>query len=119
MVRVKRVYDEASRSDGYRVLVDRIWPRGVRREEAKLDEWLKDLAPSGGLRKWFGHDPDKWQEFRSRYYKELAGKESEIDKLQSIARKRPVTLLYGAKDAEHNNAIALKDYIDCSGRAEK
>jgi uncharacterized protein YeaO (DUF488 family) len=113
------MYDEASRNDGYRVLVDRVWPRGVRKEGAELDEWLKDVAPSSGLRKWFGHDPDRWPEFRSRYFKELADKKDKIGKLRTMAREHRVTLLYGAKDAEHNNAVALRDYIARGRRTKK
>ncbi|HPD46179.1 MAG TPA: DUF488 domain-containing protein [Anaerohalosphaeraceae bacterium] len=118
-VQVKRVYDRASRNDGYRVLVDRVWPRGIRKEEAELDEWLKDIAPSTDLRKWFGHDPDKWKEFRNRYFEELSDKKSQVQKLRSLAKERRITLLYGARDGEHNNAVALKDYIERGGRGRK
>jgi uncharacterized protein YeaO (DUF488 family) len=118
-VQVKRVYDRASRNDGYRVLVDRVWPRGIRKEEAELDEWLKDIAPSTDLRKWFGHDPDKWKEFRNRYFEELSDKKSQVQKLRSLAKERRITLLYGARDGEHNNAVALKDYIERGGRGRE
>jgi uncharacterized protein YeaO (DUF488 family) len=107
-VAVKRAYDSPSPGDGFRVLVDRIWPRGVKREEAKIDLWLKDVAPSTELRKWFGHDPAKWRGFEDRYRAELAGKSS-FDELLAVARQhKRVTLVFAARDTEHNNAVVLQ-----------
>jgi uncharacterized protein YeaO (DUF488 family) len=110
-IRIKRVYEPAAKSDGARVLVDRVWPRGITKEKAALDLWLKDIAPSTALRKWFGHDPARWDEFRKRYGKELDGNGEAIGRLQDMIAKGPVTLLYGAHDAEHNQAVALADYL--------
>ncbi len=112
MIRTKRIYEEPSGDDGARVLVDRLWPRGVSKEEAKVDRWEKDLAPSNKLRRWFGHDPAKWEEFLRRYRTELEGKEEALARLRREAGKGTVTLLYGARDEEHNNAVALKRYIE-------
>ena len=107
-VRIKRAYEPPSSDDGFRVLVDRIWPRGVKREEAKIDLWLKDVAPSTDLRKWFGHLPAKWAGFQDRYQAELAGSAA-IDELIAVVRQhRLVSLVFAAKDAEHNNAIVLQ-----------
>ncbi|MFZ0774455.1 MAG: DUF488 family protein [Candidatus Sulfotelmatobacter sp.] len=114
-VAVKRVYESVSRSDGARVLVDRLWPRGLRKAEIALDEWLRDLAPSDELRKWFHAQPESWRVFRKRYLKELARPEAENDlrKLYSLAHKRKrLTLLYASKNEVHNNAIVLKDLLD-------
>ncbi len=109
---MKRIYEEASSSDGRRVLVDRLWPRGVSRESARIDDWLKDVAPSNELRKWFGHEPEKWAEFKKRYREELKGKEAVLADLRALDRKGTVTLLYGAKDTEHNQAVALKEFLE-------
>jgi uncharacterized protein YeaO (DUF488 family) len=111
---VKRAYDKPQKSDGFRVLIDRVWPRGVRKEDLKLDEWLKDLAPTTELRRWFGHDPDKWEEFRSRYFGELDSHPDEIQKLRQQARKGPVTIVFGAREERFNNAVALKEYLEHS-----
>ena len=111
-IELKRAYDRAAESDGYRVLVDRIWPRGVTRDDLRIDAWLKDLAPSAGLRKWFGHDPAKWDEFKQRYADELEQRSDALEQLLETARTRRVTLVFGAKDTEHNNAVALKEYLD-------
>ena len=109
-VLTKRVYDEPSRSDGARVLVDRLWPRGISKEEAKLDVWLKEIAPSAALRTWFDHDPDRWAEFRRRYRDEL--KHSPLaHELREQARNRPITLVYSAKDEIHNDAIVLRNVL--------
>ncbi len=115
-IQVKRVYDEPSPSDGERVLVDRVWPRGVRKADARLDQWLKDVAPSSDLRKWYGHDQSRWEEFKQRYFRELDGKSELVDRLAQCAGERRVTLLFGAKDREHNNAVALRDYLQGDGR---
>ncbi|WP_417538480.1 DUF488 domain-containing protein [Marinobacter sp.] len=117
-IRIKRAYEDAARSDGPRILVDRIWPRGVAKEDADLEAWLKGLAPSTELRKWFDHDPEKWKEFRQRYLKELkASKEGDtadaLKELQAILKEhKRITLVFAAKDTEHNNAVALRDFLD-------
>ena len=110
-IRTRRVYEAASGDDGYRVLVDRVWPRGVTKEKAAVDLWLKDAAPTDALRKWFGHDPAKWDEFRERYFKELDSAGPAVEKLLGMARERRLTLVFGARDVEHNNAVALKEYL--------
>ena len=110
-IRLKRVYDKPAKSDGRRVLVDRIWPRGLGKEEARIDEWLNGIAPSTRLRKWFGHDPARWTEFKERYAVELDDQREQLERLAQEARKRTVTLLFSAKDIEHNNAVALKKYL--------
>lgn len=112
MIRIKRIYEEAAGDDGLRVLIDRLWPRGVSKAEAKIDRWEKEIAPSTELRHWFGHDPAKWEEFLERYRAELEGKEEVLARLQQESSERTVTLLYAAKDEEHNNAVALKRYIE-------
>ncbi|WHZ15739.1 MAG: DUF488 family protein [Nitrospira sp.] len=114
MVRIKRVYVEPSPGDGVRILVDRVWPRGVSKEQARLDAWRKELAPSTELRKWFGHDPKKWDDFRTRYRMELRRPEQNqaIQELARLARSKTVTLLYGAADTEHNQAVVLKELIE-------
>lgn len=109
---VKRVYSEPAESDGRRVLVDRIWPRGLTKEAAKLDDWQKDLAPSTDLRKWFDHDPAKWDEFKRRYFQELADKSATLQPLIDSAQTEDVTLLFAARDEQHNNAVALKEYLE-------
>jgi len=111
-VKVKRVYDEPANSDGLRVLVDRLWPRGVKKSEARIDEWLKEIAPSTALRKWSKHDPGRWEQFKKKYIAELEKHREEVDTLAREARRRSVTLLFGAKDSVHNNALALKEYIE-------
>lgn len=109
---LRRAYDGPGRQDGTRVLVDRIWPRGVRKDEAAIDLWLKDLAPSTELRRWFGHDPARWDEFRRRYHRELQGRPEALEQLRALARQGRVTLVYGARDQRHNNAVALKEYLE-------
>lgn len=110
-VRIKRVYEPAEKSDGYRVLIDRVWPRGVSKDRAALDEWAKDLAPSASLRKWFGHDPSRFEEFRERYRKELDAQQDLLGELRSRARREPVTIVYGAHDEQHNNAVVLEELL--------
>lgn len=112
MVRVKRIYDPSASDDGFRVLIDRIWPRGIRKADAALDLWLKDVAPSTDLRRWFGHDPAKWASFRERYYAELDQKPDAMALLRDKARQGTVTLLYAARDPDHNNAVALKGLLE-------
>jgi uncharacterized protein YeaO (DUF488 family) len=110
-VRTKRVYEPPAPGDGWRVLVDRVWPRGLSREEVAIDEWERELAPSADLRKWFGHKPERFDEFRRRYRAELRGHADELAALRRRARKETVTLLFGARDTEHNNAVALADVL--------
>ncbi|MHA6670274.1 DUF488 domain-containing protein [Homoserinimonas sp. A447] len=108
---IKRVYDDPGQRDGYRVLVDRIWPRGLSKDSAHLDEWVKDVAPTDELRSWFGHDPDRFDEFAKRYREELAANPA-LESLREIIRShRKVTLLYGARDTEHNQAVVLRDHL--------
>lgn len=111
-VRVKRVYDQPDKSDGYRVLVDRLWPRGMTKKNAHIDEWAKEVAPSKALRKWFKHTSGKWIEFKKKYSAELGQRSDEIERLAQKARKQTVTLLFSARNTEQNNAIALKEYIE-------
>jgi len=110
-LRIKRAYERPERSDGLRILVDRVWPRGVSKKELKLDRWEKELAPSTVLRKWFAHDPTKWVEFKRRYHAELKKLTTPTAQLRKLARSHTVTLVYSAKDEEHNQAIALKEFI--------
>ncbi len=111
MIKLKRVYGQPSADDGYRILVDRLWPRGLTKEKAALDLWLKDVGPSNELRKWFGHDPVLWDEFKRRYFQELAEKTALIQQIQEKADAGMVTLVYAAHDSEHNNAVALAEYL--------
>ena len=110
-VKSKRVYDAAAPGDGYRVLIDRMWPRGVSRQRAQLDEWARELAPSSELRKWFHHDPERFDEFRSRYREELRERRPLLEELRRRARDGPVTLLYAARDREHNDAVVLEELL--------
>ena len=110
-VRLKRAYDDPAPSDGYRVLVDRLWPRGVAKDDARLDEWARELAPSTELRRWFGHDPEKFDEFRRRYREELEAHKEKVQELRRRARKETVTLVYAARDAEHNDAVVLAELL--------
>ena len=110
-VRLKRAYEPPARSDGYRVLIDRLWPRGVSKQEARLDEWARELAPSSELRRWFGHDPAKFDEFRRRYREELARQEEKLGELRRRARGGRLTLVYGARDSEHNDAVVLAELL--------
>lgn len=110
-VRIKRAYEAPSADDGTRVLVDRLWPRGVRKADAAIDHWAKELAPSTELRKWFGHDPARWEEFRQRYAAELREQGEALDRLRALAEKGPVTLVYAAHDEEHNDAVVLRDVL--------
>ncbi len=111
MLKVKRVYDPAAKEDGFRILVDRVWPRGFTKERAHVDEWRKELGPSDALRKWFGHDPDKWEEFRRRYRKELqdGGRWKDLLEIAERAKKEDITLVFGARDVTHNQAVALQE----------
>jgi uncharacterized protein YeaO (DUF488 family) len=112
MIKIKRSYDNPQKEDGFRILVDRLWPRGLSKEKAKIDLWLKDISPINDLRKWFSHDPGKWNDFRKRYKDELRGKREMILKIKKIEKeKKIITLLYSAKDKEHNNAVILKEVL--------
>jgi uncharacterized protein YeaO (DUF488 family) len=110
-LKLKRAYDPPAAADGKRILVDRLWPRGVKKADAAIDEWMKDLAPSTALRKWFGHDPARWPEFRRRYLKELDRHSEQLDRLRALARQGPVTLVYAAHDEAHNDAVVLRDFL--------
>ncbi len=111
MIRIKRIYDPASPDDGKRIYIDRLWPRGMKKEAVKMDGWLKEIAPSDKLRKWFSHDPKKYREFKKRYVKELEDKSEILKRIKSEAKKGKVTLLFSAKNTEHNNATALKELL--------
>ncbi|HKU08199.1 MAG TPA: DUF488 domain-containing protein [Bradyrhizobium sp.] len=116
-VRLKRAYEPPASVDGTRVLIDRLWPRGVRKANADIDEWMKEIAPSAGLRKWFGHDPERWPEFRRRYRSEIKGHSSEFRRLRELARKGNLTLVYAARDEAHNDAVVLRDLLVASARS--
>jgi uncharacterized protein YeaO (DUF488 family) len=111
-IRVKRAYEAAAKGDGKRYLVDRVWPRGLRKDAIAIDAWLKELGPSTELRKWFGHEPARWGEFKKRYFEELESKEALWGPIRSAARERTVTLVYSARDEEHNQAVALREFLD-------
>jgi len=111
MIKIKRIYESPMKADGFRILVDRLWPRGISKEKAKIDLWFKDIAPSDHLRKWFAHDPAKWKEFKRRYFNELDKKKDVIAKIPKKSESN-ITLLYAAKDDKHNNAQALKEYLE-------
>ncbi len=115
-VRVKRIYDDPAPDDGYRVLIDHVWPRGVSRERARLDEWARGLAPSDDLRRWFSHDPERFEEFRARYRSELATQPAAVHELADRASSGPVTILYAARDRHHNNAVVLAGFLRSSDR---
>ena len=113
MIKVKRIYEKPVKSDGMRILVDRLWPRGLTKEQTKLDYWFKEISPSNELRRWFNHDPNKWLEFKKKYSLELRKKDSQVRQLNQIVEaNKNVCFLYGAKDKKHNNALALKEYLD-------
>lgn len=111
-IKLKRAYEPPEPEDGFRILVDRLWPRGVSKDSACIDLWLKEVAPSTELRKWFGHDPSKWKPFRTRYFRELDEQTEILAELLEHVRNGPVTLIYAAKDEEHNDAVALKEYLE-------
>ena len=116
-ISIHRIYDRDTQPEGYRILVDRVWPRGVRKESVHLDAWLKELAPSTALRKWFAHDPTRWDEFRRRYLEELAEQEEAVERLRAIAQDRNLVLLYGAKDTAHNQAVVLREVLETGASA--
>lgn len=111
MIKLKRVYEQAKPSDGFRVLVDRLWPRGISKEEAHIDEWLREIAPSTELRKWFGHDPEKWPVFQRRYRAELKDKIQPLEKLLADAAGKDITLVYASREQEYNNVMVLKEVL--------
>jgi uncharacterized protein YeaO (DUF488 family) len=116
MIRLKRVYDPPAEEDGSRVLVERLWPRGISKEHARIDLWLKDAGASPELRTWFGHDPGKWEEFRRRYFAEMRERKEVVKTLRELIRKKgTVTFVFAAHDREHNNAVALRDFLEASG----
>ena len=110
-IKLKRVYEKPDEKDGFRILVDRLWPRGLTKEKADVDLWLKDIAPTTELRKWFNHDPEKWTDFQKKYLKELKENKEAVSKLKEHLKKGAVTLLFAAKDEAHNEALVLKDYV--------
>ena len=110
-VRLKRAYEKPARGDGTRILIDRLWPRGVSKADAELDHWLKEIAPSTELRQWFGHDPERWPEFRRRYAAEIRRHPDELEQLRVLARKGPITLVYSAHDELHNDAVVLRSLL--------
>jgi len=112
VIRVKRIYEAASEEDGQRILVDRIWPRGVSKERAAIDLWMKEVGPSTELRRWFSHDEDRWIEFKERYFSELDTRAELVDELRARAQRGSLTLLYSARDEEHNQAVALAEYLE-------
>ncbi len=111
MIKIKRIYDQPSQNDGKRILIDRLWPRGLKKEDAHVDKWMKEVAPSNELRKWFNHDPDRWAEFKRRFFTELEERQEMVNEIVNLARKGTVTLLFGSKEERFNNAVALKEYI--------
>jgi len=111
MIKIKRIYDTPTEDDGFRILVDRLWPRGLTKEKAKVDLWLKEIAPSDQLRKWYAHDPKKWVEFRKRYFNDLHAKRELVNQIVQKTKEGDVTLLYSSKEEKINNAVALKEYI--------
>jgi uncharacterized protein YeaO (DUF488 family) len=112
MLALKRAHDEAAPDDGVRFLVERLWPRGIKKADLRIDAWLKDAAPSDSLRRWFAHDPKKWDEFQRRYFAELDTRPKSYEQILSAARHGRVTLIYSAHDTQHNNAVALKEYLN-------
>ncbi len=113
MIAIKRAYEEAAKEDGERILVERLWPRGVSKEKAVIDLWMKEIAPTTELRKWFGHIPERWEEFEKRYWKELEGNKEAVDALRKLMKeKKKVTFIYAAHDEEHNGALALKTFLE-------
>ena len=110
-IRLKRAYDSASSGDGARILIDRLWPRGVRKADAAIDVWAKDIAPSTALRRWFGHDPARWHEFRRRYSEEIHRRRDRLDELRTLAQKGRITLVFAARDEAHNDAVVLREIL--------
>jgi len=119
MIKLKRVYDPVADDDGTRFLVERLWPRGIKKSDLQMQAWLKDVAPSSSLRQWFSHDPKKWNDFRERYFRELRSNVRALEPLVAAAKQGTVTLLYSSRDSEHNNAVALRDYIEGQSRKNR
>jgi uncharacterized protein YeaO (DUF488 family) len=119
MIKIKRIYEAPTAEDGIRILVDRFWPRGLSKEKAKIDLWLREIAPSDKLRKWFAHDPEKWVEFKQKYFKELGEKKELVNLILEKVNQGNLTLLFGAKEKRHNNAVALEEYIETKGKGMK
>jgi uncharacterized protein YeaO (DUF488 family) len=117
-IRLKRVYEPASPEDGMRILVDRLWPRGLRKEDAAVDRWLKEIAPSTALRQWFGHDPVHWPEFRRRYTAELRQHAATLDEIRELAKQETITLVFGARDEQHNDAVVLRKVLLKGSKAQ-
>src|SRR5262245_60303867 len=115
VIRLKRAYAPPDSDDGFRILVDRLWPRGVSKSAVRIDLWLKEIAPSAALRQWFGHDPEKWSTFRARYFRELQKNGVAVEQLRAHVRHGAVTLVYGAKDQAHNGAVARKEFLESDG----
>lgn len=118
-IQIRRAYEPPARDDGYRILVDRVWPRGVSKAHLDLDEWQREIAPSTRLRQWFGHDPGRWNEFQKRYFAELDERQDDVKALVKRARQGRVTLVYGAKDSDHNQAVALRTYVRARAAGRK
>jgi len=112
MIKVKRIYDPPEKGDGFRILVDRLWARGISKEKARVDLWLREIAPSNALRKWYGHDPAKWAEFKRKYLEEIEGKKTEFDLLRQQAKGGTITFLFSSKEEKLNNAAALKEFVE-------
>lgn len=110
-IKLKRAYEPPAADDGTRILIDRLWPRGVKKSDAAIDEWMKEIAPSAGLRKWFGHDPGRWQEFRRRYQSEIQNHPEQFDRLRTLAKHGRITLVFSARDEAHNDAVVLRDVL--------
>jgi len=119
MIKLKRVYDPVADDDGTRFLVERLWPRGIKKSDLQMQAWLKDVAPSSSLRQWFSHDPKKWNDFRERYFRELRSNVRALEPLMAAAKQGTVTLLYSSRDSEQNNAVALRDYIEGQSRKNR
>lgn len=117
-IRIKRIYEPSARADGYRVLVDRLWPRGIKKEDAHIHNWEKEVGPSQELRKWFGHDPEKWESFRKKYLAELKVSDAIGHLVEELRQHKTVTLIYGAHDAEHNNAVVLQEFLEKGVKGE-
>ncbi len=111
MIKIKRIYDPVSSKDGKRIYIDRLWPRGMKKEEVKIDEWLKEISPSDTLRKWFGHDPSKYEEFKKRYIRELEKHSEVLERIRKESKRETVTLLFSAKDVEYNNATVMRELL--------
>jgi uncharacterized protein YeaO (DUF488 family) len=119
MIKIKRIYDESSSDDGYRILVDRLWPRGLTKQKAKIDFWLKEIAPTDKLRKWYSHDPKKWEQFRREYFKELDGNRESVSVIMRKKEEGNITLLFSSREEKLNNAAALKEYLEAKGKEVK